>query len=156
MQHLVAVVGAGDATDDEREVARAVGRGLAAAGVGVVCGGLGGVMGAVAEGVADQGGFCIGLVPGPDRRAGHPALSVALPTGLGEARNVLVARAAEAMIAIGGEYGTLSEIAFARKLGTTVIGIDTWRLGDAEGQEHVTAVSSAEEAVAAALEAIGR
>lgn len=151
----IAVIGPGDASDEESTVAREVGRRLADAGAVVVCGGLGGVMQAVAEGVTGTGGICIGVLPGEDRRAGNPALTIALPTGLGEGRNLLVVRAADAVIAIGGEYGTLSEIALARKLGKVVVGLGTWSL-QRRGEHpstHVIEASDAEDAVRRALEA---
>jgi hypothetical protein len=155
LQPTIAVIGPGDASDEEVAMARQVGRLLADAGATVVCGGLGGVMQAVAEAVTVAGGVCIGLLPGVDRRDGNPALTVALPTGLGEGRNLLVVRAADAVIAIGGEYGTLSEIAFARKLGKAVIGLRTWTL-ERDGEPpstHITAASDPAGAVRLALDA---
>jgi uncharacterized protein (TIGR00725 family) len=126
----VAVIGPGDAEEGSPEVeaAEAVGWALATAGAIVVCGGLGGVMAAAARGAAAGGGTSIGLLPGIDRAAANPWLSLALPTGLGEARNALVVRAADAVIAIGGGYGTLAEIALGLRAGTPVIGLSTWDL----------------------------
>ena len=124
--------------------AEAVGRGLAAAGVTLVCGGLGGVMEAACRGAAANGGLTIGILPGADRAAANEWVKVALPTGLGELRNGLVVRAADAVIAIGGAYGTLSEIALALRTGVPVIGVNTWEI---DGIEHV---GSPEEAVARA------
>ena len=144
----VAVVGAGDASPAEIEAAEAIGHALAEAGAIVVCGGLGGVMAAACRGAVDAGGLTIGLLPGPDRAAANQWVRVALPTGLGELRNGLVVRAADAVIAVGGAYGTLSEVALALKTGVPVIGFDTW---DIDGIETV---ASPREAVARALEAI--
>lgn len=103
------------------EVAERVGRRLAEAGAIVVCGGLGGVMEGAARGAHRAGGLTIGVLPGSDDRNANPYIRVPLPTGMGEGRNLLVARTAQAVIAIGGEWGTLSEVAMARKCGVPVI-----------------------------------
>jgi uncharacterized protein (TIGR00725 family) len=124
----VAVIGAG-VPDVERDAqAEAVGRELARRGAILVCGGLGGVMEAASRGAREAGGITVGLLPGPDREGANPHLTLALPTGMGELRNGLVVRAADAVIAVGGEYGTLSEIGFALKLGRPVVGLRTWEL----------------------------
>jgi uncharacterized protein (TIGR00725 family) len=94
----------------------------------VVCGGLGGVMEAACRGAKDAGGTTVGILPGHGRADANPYVDVAIATGLGEARNALVVRAADALIAIGGEYGTLSEIALALKAGKPVVGIESWDL----------------------------
>jgi len=122
----VAVIGPGHADPGQEAEAEATGRALAAAGAVVVCGGLGGVMAAACRGAAAAGGTTVGLLPGPDRAAANPWVSVAVPTGLGEARNALVVRAADAVVAVGGGYGTLSEIALALRLGRPVVGVSTW------------------------------
>jgi len=106
-------------------LARAVGSAIARAEAITVCGGLGGVMRAAADGAAAERGVVVGILPGPDAEAAAPGVSIPIPTGLGEARNVLVARASESVIAIAGEWGTLSEAAFCRKFGTPVIGLQT-------------------------------
>lgn len=128
MHTLVAVVGPGNASGELLAVAEEVGVELARAGVGVACGGLGGVMEAACRGAKRQGGLTVGLLPGDDPAVANPFVDVAVPTGFGEARNALVVRAATAVIAVGGEYGTLSEIAFALKAGIPVVGIGTWQL----------------------------
>ncbi|MGH9277317.1 MAG: TIGR00725 family protein [Acidimicrobiales bacterium] len=125
---VVAVVGASEASDEECERAEAVGRELARHGALVVCGGLGGVMAAACRGAKAEGGATLGILPGTDRRVANAWVDVAVPTGMGEGRNILVVRAADAVVAIGGEYGTLSEIAFALKIGTPVVGMATWAL----------------------------
>jgi len=139
----VAVVGAGEASVAQLADAREAGRLLAERGAVVVTGGLGGVMGAAAEGVADAGGTSIGLLPGPDRGAAHPAHTLALPTGLGELRNGLVVRGADAVLAIGGSWGTLSEIALAVRTGVPVVGLGTWQLA----QPGVLAADGVQQAV---------
>jgi uncharacterized protein (TIGR00725 family) len=111
----------------------------------VVCGGLGGVMEAACRGARAGGGTTIGILPGSDRGDANPFVDVAIPTGLGEARNALVVRAADALIAVGGGYGTLSEIGLALKAGKRVVGLGTWEI------EGVLAVDGPEAAVAAAL-----
>jgi uncharacterized protein (TIGR00725 family) len=113
-------VGGGAASDEEREEARAAGRTLAELGAVVVCGGRGGVMEAACRGAKEAGGTTVGILPGLDRGEANAYVDVAIATGLGEARNVLVVRAADALVAVGGEWGTLTEIAFALKAGKTV------------------------------------
>jgi uncharacterized protein (TIGR00725 family) len=122
----VAVVGPGEATAEQDRLAEDVGRELAGRGAIVVCGGLGGVMAAVCRGAASAGGTSVGILPGSDRAAANRWVSVALPTGLGELRNGLVVRAADALIAIGGSHGTLSEVALALKSDLPVVGLGTW------------------------------
>ena len=141
----VAVVGPGEATPEEEDTAEAVGRLLAEHGAILVCGGLGGVMAAACRGALKADGLTVGLLPGQDRSAANQWLSVAIPTGLGELRNGLVVRAADALIAVGGGYGTLSEVALALKAGKPVIGLGGW---DIEG---VRAGGSPDEAVDHAL-----
>lgn len=141
----VAVVGPGQASDAEVASAEAVGRALAAAGAVVVCGGLGGVMAAACRGAKAEGGTTVGILPGTDRTEANQWVDVAVLTGMGEARNSLVVRTADAVVAVGGAYGTLSEIALALKMGRPVVGLRTW---DIDGVE---AVDVPEEAAAAAL-----
>jgi uncharacterized protein (TIGR00725 family) len=124
----VAVVGAGSADARTAAVAEEVGRLVASRGAVVICGGLGGVMEAACRGAKSAGGTTLGILPGLDRDEANEWVDVAIPTGLGEARNALVVRAADVLIAIGGEYGTLSEIALALKTGKPVVGLDTWEL----------------------------
>jgi uncharacterized protein (TIGR00725 family) len=122
------VVGAGRASGDEARAAEAVGRALAEGGAVLVCGGLGGVMEAACRGAKSAGGTTVGILPGDDRTHANEHVDVALATGLGEARNALIVRAVDALIAVGGEYGTLSEIALALKTGKPVVGVGTWDL----------------------------
>ncbi len=154
-QPIVAVCGAGLCGPDLAALAEAVGRGLAEAGALLVCGGLGGVMAAVCRGARLAGGTTVGLLPGLDRGEANPDVLIPIATGLGEGRNLLIVRAADAVIAIGGEYGTLSEIALARKLGRLVVGLRTWDLGTGEdGRPHVVPAATAAEAVALALSGV--
>src|ERR671922_2485571 len=122
----IAIVGAGEATPDELARAEEAGAAVAEADAGLVCGGLGGVMEAACRGARSRGGLTLGLLPGTDRDAANGWVIVAVPTGLGEARNTLVVRAADAVVAIGGGWGTLSEIALAVKVGVPVVGLGTW------------------------------
>ncbi|MDW8270509.1 MAG: TIGR00725 family protein [Anaerolineae bacterium] len=123
---LIAVIGGGECSAEEAALAEAVGRLLAQAGVGVVCGGRGGVMAAACRGARQAGGVTVGILPGTEPTEANPWVQIAIPTGLGEARNALVVGAGRGVIAIGGEYGTLSEIAFALKAGKRVAGLRTW------------------------------
>ncbi len=119
----IGVIGSGDAAPAEAGLAHAVGAALARAGAIVVCGGMGGVMRAAADGASSEGGTVLGILPGGDPGAAADGVNIPIPTGLGEARNVIVARASEAVVAIAGEWGTLSEAAFCRKFGVPVIGL---------------------------------
>ena len=145
MAPYVAVIGPGDASPEQRAAAEEVGRELAKRGALLVSGGLGGAMEAACRGAREAGGTTVALLPGFDRAAANEFVDVALATGLGEARNALVVRAADALIAVGGGYGTLSEIALALKAGKRVVGLDSWEI------EGVEPAGSAEQAVAAAL-----
>jgi uncharacterized protein (TIGR00725 family) len=119
----VAVVGGSECSPAEADAAEAVGRRLAEAGAVVLCGGLTGVMEAVARGVRAGGGLTIGILPGNDPAEANQFIDVPLATGMGEMRNALIVRAAGAVIAIGGSYGTLSEIALALRIGKPVVGL---------------------------------
>ncbi len=148
---LIGVVGAGRASAQGVRLAEEVGRRLAEAGAVLVCGGLGGVMEAACRGAAGAGGESIGLLPGTEAAAANAHVTLVLPTGLGHARNVLIAQAAAALIAVEGEYGTLSEIAIALKLGRPVVALDSrWQV------PGVRPVRTAREAVELALQLAGR
>lgn len=151
MTRYVAVCGAGDPAPDTDALAYEVGRLLAEAGAVVVCGGLGGVMQAACRGAKEAGGTTVGLLPGEDRSHANPYVDVAIPTGMGEMRNALIVRSADAVIAIGGGWGTLSEVAFAMKTRTPVVTLSSWELPEPDGRT-VQAVESAEEAVRIALD----
>ncbi len=145
------------ADDDLVAQAEEVGRLLAETGATLLSGGLGGVMEAACRGAHGAGGTTVALLPSLDKRDANDFVDVAIPTGMGEMRNALIVRAADAVIAIGGEFGTLSEIAFALKTNTPVVGLGTWDL--AKHGQSVNAfprASSPREAVELALEACGR
>jgi uncharacterized protein (TIGR00725 family) len=144
----IAVIGHAQATPGEYKAAYTTGRMIAGNGAVLVCGGLGGVMEAACRGAKEAGGITIGILPGTE--GGNEYLSVTICTGLGHARNVLVVLSADAVIAVGGSHGTLSEIAIALKTGRPVYGINSW---DIEG---VIPCSSPEDAVTQAVHAAAR
>lgn len=147
----VAVVGPADAArPGDLTIAEAVGRGLAELGAVLLTGGHHGVMQAAARGAAAAGGVSIGLMPGSDRSTGTPEHTYLLPTGLGELRNGLIVRAADAVVAVGCSWGTLSEIALARRTGVPLVLVDPWDLPADVG----TVVPDADAAVAAVRELI--
>jgi uncharacterized protein (TIGR00725 family) len=142
----IAVVGPGAASQAETWMAEEVGAGLARAGAVVVTGGLGGVMEAASRGAKSRRGQTLGILPGTDRTEANGWVDVAVPTGMGEIRNALVVRAADALVAVGGGPGTLSEIALALKGGKPVVGLASW---DIEGMVQVADPAAAVERVIA-------
>jgi hypothetical protein len=156
MKRQVAVIGAGGATEDSEiwALAEEVGKLLAEAGATVVCGGRGGVMAAVSRGAAGAGGDVIGVLPWTEPSEANPDCTHVVATGVGQARNLVVVGSGQVVIAIGGEWGTLSEIGHARSIGRTVVALRSWELGGRdrmEGAPGVVPVESAGQAVAAAL-----
>ena len=148
MKPIIAVIGGSSCTKDEWAIAHETGRLLAGRGAIVVCGGLGGVMEAAAQGAKSNGGVTVGILPGTDPAAANAYIDVPLATGLGEMRNLLIVRVAQALIAIGGGIGTLSEIALAQRTETPVIGLhDSFR-----NAIEMPRATSAAEAVEWALE----
>jgi uncharacterized protein (TIGR00725 family) len=146
------VVGGADAAPPELELAAEVGRELARRGAVVVCGGMGGCMEAVCRGAREEGGLTVGILGGTDRSGANECVDVVVATGIGEARNTVVVSAADVVLAVSGEFGTLSEIAFALKAGKPVVGLDTWELAKAgEVVEAITVAESPAEAVEQAL-----
>lgn len=121
----IGVIGSGSCDDETAEAARKVGELIAAAGAVMVCGGLGGVMAAAAEGANAIGGTTVGILPGAEPQAANPGIRIAIPTGMGEARNALVVAASDAVIAIAGAWGTLSEAALCLKNGVPLITLKT-------------------------------
>ena len=126
MKRMVAVIGGRSTEKALLREAETVGKLLAQRNAVVVCGGLGGVMEAVSRGARSEGGLTVGVLPQNDTREANQFIDIPVVTGMGIGRNVIIARTADALIAVGGEYGTLSEIAFALQLGKPVVGIQTW------------------------------
>ncbi len=126
---FVAVIGSASCDEHVAAQAREVGQELARRGAVLVCGGRGGVMEAACQGAKAGGGTTVGILPGTDRREANPYVDIPIVTGLGEARNAIVVRTADAVIAVSGGYGTLSEIGLALKMGRPVVGLGTWELG---------------------------
>lgn len=152
MLALVAVIGGSQASEAEVLAAETVGKALASAGAVLLCGGGGGVMEAACRGAKSQGGLTVGILPGRLSAEANPYVDIAITTGLGEARNAVIARSARAVVAIGGSYGTLSEIAFAVKFGVPVVGLGTWAFGqDGHPEVPILRATSAEDAAAKAL-----
>jgi uncharacterized protein (TIGR00725 family) len=143
----VSVIGGGQCGAVEQALAEEVGRLVAREGATLVCGGMGGVMEAAARGAKEAGGTTIGILPGHDRAAANPYLDHVLTTGMGHARNLAVVSSGDAAIAIGGGYGTLSEIGLAAKIGRPVVILAGWRLESFEGTDGIQYASSAREAM---------
>ena len=142
---LIGVIGASSCSAEIAELAEAVGREIGRRGAVLVCGGLGGVMESASKGAKEAGGLTIGILPGTSREEANCYIDIPIVTGLGHARNIVIAHSSDRIIAISGEHGTLSEIAIGLKLKKTVIGLNTW---DIEG---VISVKTAAEAVEKAM-----
>lgn len=150
----IAVVGGSVCTEEEKQLARDTGKEIARRGGVVLCGGGSGVMEAASEGAASEGGVVLGILPGGDRHQGNLYLSFSIATGLGEARNAIITRTADAVIAVDGEYGTLSEIALALKMGKPVVGINSWFLqSPSRDGQVILEAETGEEAVELAINA---
>jgi hypothetical protein len=149
MTYQVAVCGPADCTPAEFDRAREVGELLAARGITVICGGGSGVMAAVAAGVRSGGGVVIGIRPGPDRDGANADLTAVVATDMGEARNAIVVQSADAVIAVGGSWGTLSEVALAMRRGIPVVSLGGWRVSGPDGAPvgGIRSVSTPAEAV---------
>ena len=143
---FIGVIGASDGSKDIYKLAEEVGERIAKAGAVLVCGGLGGAMEAASKGAKKGGGTTIGILPDIDKSQANPYIDFPIVTGLGEGRNLLVIRNSDVVIALPGEYGTLSEIAFSLKLGKPTIGLSTWDVS-----EDIIKVQNPEEAVKIAL-----
>jgi uncharacterized protein (TIGR00725 family) len=146
----VSVVGSGTASGELYEMAREIGRLVAKRGGTLICGGRAGVMEAASRGATEAGGMAIGILPDEDRTRANEYLSYSIATGMGHARNLAVVCSGDVVIAVGGEYGTLSELGLARKVGRPVVALRSWELG-----EHVSVASSPEKAVEAAFGFLG-
>lgn len=148
-RHLVGVIGAAHPTSEGVALAREVGAGIAAAGAVLVCGGLGGVMEAAARGCCEAGGEVLGILPGADAADANPFVTLAVPTNMGHARNVIIAHTSEVLIAIEGEYGTVAEAAIALKLGRFV-----YALRPQHPLDGMQTVATAADAVALAMQSL--
>ena len=158
----IAVIGSTVATDQQARIAEAVGAEIAHAGAVLVCGGLGGVMEAACKGAKSAGGTTLGILPGHDRRDANKFVDLIVATGIGESRNAVIVATADGLIAVGGEYGTLSEIALGLRAGKPVVGLATWELkrptGDAfadSGAEGIVTASDPHDAVQTVLRLTG-
>jgi len=151
-RYFISVIGGSRASAADLAIAEEVGRELAEAGVAVICGGLGGVMEAACKGAVEAGGLTIGILPGEHRETANAYVQIPIVTGMGFTRNSIVAKSGQAIIAIGGSYGTLSEIAYARLAGLPIIGIDTWEMSRrGEAEDFIIRAIDAEEAVRLAI-----
>jgi uncharacterized protein (TIGR00725 family) len=150
----ISIIGGAEGERDVLEQAEAVGRGIAEAGAVLVCGGRGGVMEAASKGAAEAGGTVVGILPTTETEDANPHVTHAIATGIGHARNLAVVASGDAVVAIGGEWGTLSEIAFARRLERPVIALRSWPLRNRAGTDvGIVEAETAGEAVEAALAA---
>jgi uncharacterized protein (TIGR00725 family) len=150
------VIGGAQGEDEILRDAEAVGRGIAEAGAVLVCGGRTGVMEAASRGASETGGTVIGVLPTTTPEDANPYVTHVIATGIGQARNLAVVGSGDAVIAIGGEWGTLSEIAFARRLERPVIALRSWTLQNQAGTDlGIVEAESPEEAVREALAATG-
>ena len=120
---LIGVIGAGACSEEVAQLAREVGREIARRGAVLLCGGLGGVMAAAARGAKDAGGITLGILPGPSIQDANPYIDIPVATNMGQARNAIIVQTAQALIAVAGGYGTLSEMALALKIGKTVVAL---------------------------------
>ena len=155
LRRLIGVIGTSTASEEVYALARETGRLLAERGCVVVCGGRGGVMEAVCRGVHEAGGLSVGLLPGADKSEANPYVDIPLPTGLGEVRNFAVVSSSEALISIGGAYGTLSELGFALRQGKRVVGLKTWRIKNELGEDvPMIEAATPKEAVERVLEEV--
>lgn len=150
----ISVIGGGMCSAEEYALAEQTGRLVAESGTVLVCGGMGGVMEAAARGAKEAGGTAIGILPGHDRSFANPYLDFVLTTGMGHARNLAVVSSGDAVIAVGGSYGTLSEIGLAAKVGRPVVILKGWRLQHEEGTDGVWYASSPQEALTIIREAL--
>lgn len=147
---IIGVIGAGQASPALRKIAKLVGQEIARQGATLACGGLAGVMEAACQGAKEEGGLTIGILPGSDKSEANRFVDIPIVTGLSYARNLVLVRTSDAIIAVGGGFGTLSELAFALKLGKPVVAIDSWAVSD-----KIITAKDAVEAVALAVKMAG-
>lgn len=149
---LIAVIGSSECSQQEGRLAEEIGRELARKGAALVCGGQGGVMEAACRGASSEGGTTIGILPGDSRQTANPYVQIPIVTGMGYARNVVVVKSAQAVIAVGGGYGTLSEIGHALQNGIPIIGLNTWSLSkNGQQDSSIIPVQSPADAVEIAI-----
>ncbi len=152
---FIAVIGGSNIPPETAQIAEEVGREIARRGAVLVCGGLGGVMEAACRGAVSEGGLTIGILPGDDRRASNPYVKIPIATGTGYARNAAVVKSSQAVIAVDGSYGTLSEIAFALQSGIPVIGLGTWAIAiDGKADKSIIIAKNARDAIERAMQLI--
>jgi uncharacterized protein (TIGR00725 family) len=152
---FIAVIGNSKASAQEIKLAEIIGREIAKNGAILVCGGLDGVMEAACRGAVSEGGLTVGILPGTSRNDANQYVKIPIVTGIGYARNIVVVKSAQAVIAVGGGYGTLTEIGYALKNGIPVVGIDTWQLTNKDKiNDSIIRVENALDAVSTALEMI--
>jgi uncharacterized protein (TIGR00725 family) len=152
---IIAVIGGSEVAPPAARLAEEVGREIAQRGAVLVCGGMSGVMEAACKGASDAGGLTIGILPG-DRREANPYVRIPIVSGVGYARNVAVVKSAQAVIAIDGSYGTLTEIGYALQSGIPIIGLGTWEIAiDGKAEKNVIRAKNPKDAVDRAIELIG-
>lgn len=154
---FIAIIGGSNCSSQAAALAEEAGGEIARQGAVLVCGGLGGVMEAACKGASREGGLTIGILPGDNRQAANPYVRIPIATGLGYARNVAVVKSAQAVIAIDGSYGTLSEIGHALQSGIPVIGLNTWSLSiDGQADNSIIPAKTPKDAVNKAIELINK
>jgi uncharacterized protein (TIGR00725 family) len=152
---FIGIIGGSEVPPEIALLAEEVGREIARRGAALVCGGLGGVMEAACKGASEAGGLTIGILPGESRRAANPYVQIPIVTGIGSARNVVVVKSSQVVIAVDGSYGTLSEIAHALQSGIPVIGLGTWSIAiGGKTDDQIIIAKSPKEAVDKAMELI--
>jgi uncharacterized protein (TIGR00725 family) len=152
---FIGVIGGSEVSTQVARLAEEVGREIARRGAVLVCGGLEGVMEAACRGASEAGGMTIGILPGESRETANPYVKIPIVTGIGYARNVTVVKTAQAVIAIDGSYGTLTEIAYALQSGIPVIGLGTWSISiDGQADNNIVPVKNPKEAVEKAMASI--
>ncbi len=152
---FIAVIGGSDVSTKLARLAEEVGREIARRGAVLVCGGMAGVMEAACKGASEEDGLTIGILPGDNRKAANPYVQIPIVSGIGYARNVAVVKSAQAIIAIDGSYGTLTEIGYALQAGIPIIGLNTWSLSINDKQDkNIIPAKNAKDAVAKAMKLI--
>lgn len=152
----IGVIGASKADAKHVELARQVGAEIARRAAVLVCGGLGGIMEAACRGAKEAGGFTVGILPGRKAEQANPYVDLPIVTDIGYARNAVVVLTSQAVIAVSGRYGTLSEIAYALNYGIPVIGLSTWDIKSMDKTARLTMAKTPAEAVSLAFKSLGQ